>query len=644
MNEQFNNNEKESPIEAFKKKLYSKNERPSARINPTLDYDAPTDVPRDWDYENTSAEEIHMTRKKKSLLNKALYGSVIFVLIAILYAVISLGTGGGTISSKNIDISVSGPVSISAGDVLSLEVKVKNENDVALELTDLLVEYPEGTREVDNISTALKRYRESLGDIPAGKSGETLIGSVLFGQEGEKKTIVLGVEYRVSGSNAIFYTEREYEVEIVSSPITMSIQSPNSISSGQDIEFVIQVRSNSEETVEDVMLFAEYPFGFEFDDNNSTEPLYDEDVWEIGDLRSGAQRTIRIRGIVLGQDEEERTFRFIAGISDEFDEKKVGTPFLTHTRTVAIERPFLGLDLAINGRTSDDVVAKVGSSVRGDIGWINNLRSQVSNLEITLSFSGDILDRSTISSPDGFYRSGDNTLVWDQRSSASLSFLESGGRDQTSFSFRSLETSNLIGQSINPVVNIEARIRGTVQEEGVSEDIDTVVRRTVTLQTIADVSARAIHFSGPFINNGPMPPKADQETTYTITFSASNLLNDVIGAKVEAVLPAYVRYMDVVAPKNERITYNPVGGKLTWDIGDIRSGIGYEGPSKDVSFQIGLTPSTSQIGQIPPILTNIKLSGTDAVTDTKVEYDFGSINTRLSNDPQFIDDYSFVVQ
>ena len=82
------------------------------------------------------------------------------MLFSILFAYLSFRGGGNSISSDNIEIGLSGPVSIGAGEVLSLEIDVLNKNSVDLETADLLVEYPDGSRSAVDVKQ-LSRDKES---------------------------------------------------------------------------------------------------------------------------------------------------------------------------------------------------------------------------------------------------------------------------------------------------------------------------------------------------------------------------------------------------------------------------------------------------------------------------------------------------
>ncbi len=643
--------EYQSKIEEIKKSLYSRTNPPKSKPLSQLE-EKNFDIADDWDNGDSSYAEknqdTYTMKKKKSheLLNKILLFSGLFFLLGIGYAFFAFTTGQATISSDNINIKVSGPISVAAGEVISLELEVKNNNDVTLELADLLIEYPEGTRNAEDISKELQRYRESLGTIKAGDRKSTTIESVIFGEEGDKKTILIGIEYRVPNSNAIFFVEREYEIEITSSPLSLEVSAPTHISTGEETEFVLTLTSNTTEVIKKVLIVAEYPFGFQYNENKGTKPSFDDSVWEIRDLSPGEKEKIVIRGTFVGQQDEERTIRFVVGLPEEFDEKSIGTPFLTHSRSVTIERPFLGLSLALNGSTSERVVASIGSDIRGDITWNNNLSSRITNVEMQVALKGDLLDRNSVSGSKGFFRSTDDTIVWDSRSVGEFNTLSARSSGSTGFSFSSLGLASVVGSFKDPTITLIATISGTSMDgSGIPEKVTTTIQKEVLLSTEIGLNVRGFYFDGPFINNGPLPPKVNQETTYTIVLSATNAINKVTGAKVKLVLPSYARWMSVVSPSTEKVTYSPVGGEIVWTLDDLEAGVGYSNPAREASFQIAVTPSISQIGTSPNLILNPRIEGRDVVTDTQLQSSVSrNITTLLRNDTGFINEYGSVVE
>ena len=74
---------------------------------------------------------------------------------------------------------------------------------------------------------------------------------------------------------------------IGSSPVSVSVAAPESITAGQPFTLDVTVQSNSQETVDNVALEAQYPFGFTV---VSANPKADsgQTLWHLGSLKPGA--------------------------------------------------------------------------------------------------------------------------------------------------------------------------------------------------------------------------------------------------------------------------------------------------------------------------------------------------------------------
>jgi hypothetical protein len=178
-------------------------------------------APREWGAPPTGASV--KKRFRITLLEVVFGGSVVFFVGAVVFAFLLLFSGNNTVSTKNVDIAVSGPTEIGAGNTLDLQVVITNRNTVPMELPDLIVEFPAGTRSDADVSVELPRVRKSLSTIEPGQSVHETVRAVLFGQEGSEAIVKASVEYRVPASNAIFFAEATYSALINQAPASITV-------------------------------------------------------------------------------------------------------------------------------------------------------------------------------------------------------------------------------------------------------------------------------------------------------------------------------------------------------------------------------------------------------------------------------------
>ena len=594
------------------------------------------ETPKKWEEENEEVENnpINM-RKQKNPFYKLLMGSFVFFGISLLIAFYFISQGGNTVSSDKINITIGGPIQIGGGQELALDVGVENKNSVPLELVDLVMDYPSGAKSAEDTRTDLKRDRVNLGDIKADGFAHKIFKSVLFGEEGGSQDIKATIEYRVPGSNAIFTKDKTFSITLNSSPVAIITKGVNEITSGQLAQFEITVSSNSEKELKNIAVKADYPFGYSFKDSDP-KPTDGNNVWNIGTLSPKESKTIKVSGILQGQNDEERYFKFTVGNADASNSAEIGTILALSSQSISIKKPFIGIALSLDQSNANEYAVKDNQAIHASLDWVNNTSSVISNAEIEAVLSGEIFDRTSVNVSDGgFYDSSKNTITWNKKTNSALAELKPGDAGKFNFSFnvRSDSAKN------NPQMSVDINARGQrVSENNVEEDIQSTVSRKINLTTDLGLASQAFYFTGPFENSGPMPPQAEKETTYTITWVVTNTKNNVSNAKVVATLPSYVSWNNVISPSSEKISFDSVTGGLVWDVGNVPAQTGFSNPKREVSFQITLKPSISQVDSSPVLIGTQTLTGYDNFANTEVDDTRSALTTRLGEDGQFTSD------
>ncbi len=601
-------------------------------------------VAREWNHagEEMPHEEVIATRM--SLFTKIFLAAFAFFLLTAAFGAYVIFGGSNTVSSTNVAISVLGPVSVSAGDPLSLDVTVQNKNPATLTGAELVVEYPAGTKSPDNPEQDLTRQVIELGTLPENQLLHQSVKALLFGEEKSVQTIKFSVQYHLAGSNALFYADSPYAVTISSSPVGLTVTSLKEVTSGQSIDLAVDVVSNSATTLHGMILTAEYPFGFTPTDY-SLKPVSGNSVWLIGDLAPAAHRTIHIRGPLSGQDGENRVFKFSAGTASSADPNVLGTSFVDASQPISIQKPFIGIATTLNGVDAKNYAASPGKPVNVQIAWKNNTQNDIDSAEITVKLNGDLFDKTKISATSGFYRSSDNTIVWNKSTAPELGTLAAGSSGTLNFSFSTLPTSNSSGSVKNPQVSFDVSASGKrLGETGVPERVAAADTRTVKLTTTLGFISRGVYSVGPFQNTGPYPPKADKLSTYTVIWSLTNTSNAVSNPKVSAVLPSYVTWQNVFIPTTEKITFDPVTREIAWYPGTIPANAGIAVQAREVGFQIGFEPSIGQVGTAPILMGASTVTGLDSWSGAQVGATQPTITTKLENDPNFANGEELVVK
>lgn len=559
-----------------------------------------------------------------------LIGAAVFFIIAAAIAVYFLVFGARAVSTENIDLRVEGPAAIGSGQVVTLLLSLENRNPVPVSDTLLTIEFPATTRSAEDSTTPYTRYEETLGTIESGSVGHRSVRAVLFGGEGETLRIPVRFEYHIEGSAATYVKEGSYEVEVTSSPLSIRASALSEATPNQPITFGVTVRSHATEPLDDVVMLLERPFPAGFSLERGAGPLF-----ALGTLAPGEERTIQVRGTLTGDDAGERVFRFSAGVGQSPDSLSIATSFATSEVALLLTNAFLRPTLTFGQEGATPTSIGAGNLNQVTVGWVNSLTTGILDGEVSVALSGSGLDTGSIAAYDGFFRSRDTTVVFAKDLNAELARLDPGAQGSGSFSYAAKTTSALIGTR-NPEVTMTVSVAGRrVGENNVLERIDRVITRTIPVRTELALTARGLHGTGAFANRGPLPPVADQETTYTIELSLANSVNTVADAVVSGTLPQYVSFAGATNPNDGSIRYDAATRTVTWRAGELAPGVGHQGAPRTASFQVILLPSASQRGTSPVLFSSIRTTGVDRFTRDTLERTAPAITTRIDTDPSF---------
>ncbi len=637
-----------SKIENLRNALYSR----KIKIKPNFVLDLnghKSEVKDTWEDEKKGLQKptdfVPKDDGSKDFSKKILWTAFVFFIISLCVAGYVYFKGGNIISANNIKIEVIGPTTVKAGEETVLDISITNNNDTTLQIADLILEYPPGTRSATDAVTAMTHDRVAFDDIKPHETVRRTVKSILYGEEGKIARIYMTLEYRVSSAMSVFTKDSSYEVVIGSSPLTLSVEGLKEVNANQDYVLTLGVVSNSNDVVKDVILTADLPFGYDvISTNPAPEPK--TTIWNLGDIESKGKRIITIKGKMYGDHNEERYFKISLGTKDIKDPGKVGGIIGAVTQAVTIRQPFIGVVLSFdrNGDPSSDYVARSGSVVSGNIDLSNNLDIPIYDVVIESKITGAIVVPNSQKTNKGFFDSNTQIIRWNKSYEEDLESILPSNNVSAAFTFNTLKSGISESSRINnPTIIADITVRAKRRlESGVPEDIISSIRKTIKVETDARFSAQITHNTGPIENEGGIPPRVGARTDYTVTWAVTNTFNDLSGAKVSAVLPDYVTWNNIAVGPGEKLSYNPDSREVLWDLGNVKAGTGGKVSLRQVSFQIGFVPSQSQVQTAPKLVGVANFTARDTFTDTVISGGSDALTTELPTDPLYTYDASQV--
>ena len=299
--------------------------------------------------------------------------------------------------------------------------------------------------------------------------------------------------------------------------------------------------------------------------------------------------------------------------------------------TITVTKPFIEANILVED------TATSGDAVDVKIDWANNLPSRITDGQIIANLSGNALDKTSVTSNEGFFDSLNNRIVWDRNSVPDLADIEPGAKGEVDFTVKSVSLLGPQSSISEPQLSFDVSINGRQPSLGSTyTEVNNFAKKIVKIISNFQIASSASYKSGTF------PPKAESETDYDITWTLSNSTNSISQAVARSVLPLYVKWVGSSSPR-ENVTYNEVTREVVWNIGSVRANTGGT-YNREAVFTLALNPSTSQIGSVPQLMKEIYLSGTDDFTGTLISNKSLPLNTTLSSDPNFQSGSGRVIQ
>ncbi len=606
-------------------------------------------VKRDWEHADEPEQKSRPKVRAESSHSGAsalLIFSIVFFVLAGIGAFAYLRLAIGTVSAGSVDIAIEGSTAIAAGDVLELQVLVTNRNDAALELADLVVEYPEGTVSPADFRTPLRAERIPLGLIEPRSARRGAVRAVMLGNNGELKDIKIELQYRLKGSSAIHSRTTSHAALITTDAMSINVDANTELTPGQSVPIAITVRSHASTILSGVYLDMSFPFGFTALESSPApsgggDTIGSSSRWLLGSLRPGEERTVQLSGMLDGQAGDVRTITMSTGsgatdtgVNGTQDESGIVLARAEHA--IEVRKSFLAVTLESGGMSLGDYVAHAGSPFDVTVKWRNNLNKPINDATIAVTLGGSALNKAGVDAgQSGFYRSVDSLLLWDAKTTDKLGTIAPGASGEFKFKLTPLPQSYL-EKIRTPSLSFAVHAAGKrLGEQGVPEVLKEDSLSEVKVGTDTSLSAYGLFHSSPFGTLGPLPPKVEYETTYGIVWEVSNTTSDIEEAIVRAELPHYVRWVGLTTPANEQLLYNKVNNTIEWHLGTVEAGTGVNTNPRVVSFALGLVPSATQIGQAPELVRNQTFEAIDAYTDEEISMKVDNIDTRIENDEGF---------
>jgi len=577
-----------SSLEDLKKRIY----RPSVekKLTDRLKYEYSPETPRPKPVKKT----FFTPKRKKGL--KIIFFGVLFLFIFIV-GLFWLG-GKGSFNKDKIAIELKGSQKIESGELLRYDFTIRNYNNIPLEAVKLSINYPEGSY-LQNPERKEATEIIYLEHIPA-KGTKNLTSYVkIFGPEDSKKIIKTNLSFVPARLSSELEKNQDFAVDIISSPLKIVVDAPKIIALNKNVVYTVSLSNHSDNIFKNARIKINYPEGFEVINFSPRQPDISNHTWQFEKIMPQEQKELKITGKFM-------QYLDIINFSTALELKNPDGQYQVYTQSYSAES-FSPAPISIDIQPTNLAVPGVvnaGSHPSMIINFQNITDSILRDIVLTVEISGEIFKRGSIMpSNQGIYIENENKILWDSRHLPQLAILGPFEAGTASISFDIKNTIPLKTYSDkNFTLKATARIRPAETE--------------VKLNSIFKFSEAIFSQDDcPLSTLGPRPPIMSQKTTYLVAWQLLNYYNDLSNITIESYLPQGIYWENEWWPKNNNITFDPLTGKLLWQVSELKAGTGFTSPVKQVIFKISNVPSPSNVGRNLTLLGASSAQGQDTFTN-----------------------------
>lgn len=541
--------------------------------------------------------------------------------------------GGSAFSESKVSVDLAGPSQASAGDEAVYKISYQNNTKTELHDIHLVFEYPKDSVVIKdaNISGSAAENID-IAFLKPGEKGEDEFHAFLVGDRGNIKIAKLRFAYQAGTLKSLFEKNQEVSTTITAVPISLTLVAPPNTISGQQVNYLLDYRNQSDGPVSDIQFVWTYPDGFT-PQKFSKNPSQGNNIWSVSRLNKSEGARIMVQGTLRGNQGESKPVTVAV-------KRKVGDKYIDYekvTTTTAIVNPLLKLNLSVNG--SRDYSAHPADSLDYTVNYENNSTYNFSGLTLTVSLAGTMWDSSSLNTNGGYYDSSANTISWNASEVNDFGNLTPNTKGLVKFSVRVKSSFPAGGAGAsNLYLKTSAKLSTPNVPAGFDgNEVSAEDSLNVKVTTQPTFRQSAYYSDSAFGSAGPFPPQAGKETVFTIHWQITNPGNDLSNAKISASLPSGVTWKNAVSvgAGQPDVVYNRNGSEVVWNLDSIPQGVGVTASRYEAVFQVSIKPSLAQKGAPISLLKSARLSAVDTITQQAIIVGASDLTTNnLTDQPE----------
>jgi len=659
------------------------NEHTDENIKNYLSEENESDLEQEGDSNSEKNNRKNILKSKK----------VIFVIV-LLIAIVGLSLfyfmrlkGKQSFNETKVKVSIETLNNIASGEEIVFDVKYENNTSVDLRNVKVSFFVPD---EFLFISSDQKTKVEetvltwNLENISSGESGNIKLFGKIIGELDEEYNFNSKISYTPANFNYEFESADEHsktKIKIAVVPFELSIQSPEDVISGGEIEYIVSYKNISDKEFKLVKVAVLLPEEFECEPFES-EPSEKNDnllSWNISNVALRSEGEFVIKGSIDTDKNEEKEIKVVLSASenniDMFE-------YISKVAITEVKEIPISIKQLVNGL--EEYYVTKGEELEFTIKLKNTSKDVIKGLVVNSELKGEI-DLSSFDITNGSYDRKSNRITWSAFNVPKLASFGPGEEEEVRFKVKAkdyIEVEKL--KAKNLAVNNKVTI------SSFNFNSDSVNIEKVIALNESDIKFKASLFvrsKGYFNddsrikNTGSIPPEVGEETNYLIHWNLSSIFNDINDVRIVSQLPErafwtgnYIKsdgkvslgdqVNGTITPeeeieedessndsdlgndqdseddnkerenqiKEESFFYNTKTREVIWELPRLDANTGINSPVKEVVFQIGIKPEEADVGKTIKIMDEVKAVGYDEFVNKEIITFESELTTELPDD------------
>jgi len=502
------------------------------------------------------------------------------------------------------------PREIVSGASSTLVIRYENRTGEELREAVLVFEHPDHflLQGVDDVAwTKEMGHATELGTIPVGGTGSVKIRGVMFGEVGGEQTFRSILTFVHGAKNAAGQKADAYTFSPTKSTLELSLSLPEKILAFQPINGMLTYKNTGEIDYPEIVVAPEWPSEFAF--VSADEPMRNG-LFILPPLKAGTEGTTHFDGR-LESAAGSLTFRFRPSFSFGTDSYEQET--LEHVADV------VPLPIKLTHSVDNDSV-RPGQSARVTVTYENVGDVAVEDLRIFVTTDSPFAATKTV---EANFKQAHPELAKVEPGESGTIALSIPLRPSIEQSATSVYENVPFATSASATFDMAELERAAVA--------DAAITTTMTSPLVLSSFGRYATPSGDQLGRGPLPPAVDEATSYWIFWNVRGTTNPLKNVRIEGELGTNVAFTGRQTDSTDGGVVAS-GNQIVWTAASLPPTLSPDSKIVGVAFEVSITPTADQVGTMPTLLKNIRVTATDSVTGAFVSASGAAITTRLPDD------------